>query len=77
MRLVPKQCYLKNKLGKTQARAKKEINMVAFDKEWSMRLSIAVESIKHLESKDKMNHDELLRWNFWKEELNNLLFGYI
>jgi hypothetical protein len=51
--------------------------MVAFDKEWSMRLSIAVESIKHLESKDKMNHNELLRWNFWKEELNNLLFGYI
>ena len=51
--------------------------MKAFDQEWSVRLSIAVESIKHLESKDKMNHDELARWNFWKQELNNLLFGFI
>jgi hypothetical protein len=67
----------KKQIGKNPSESKKEINMVAFDKEWSMRLSIAVESIKHLESKDKMNHEELLRWNFWKEEPNNLLFGYI
>jgi hypothetical protein len=51
--------------------------MKAFDKEWNMRVMLCVENIKILESQDDMTDDEEDRWNFWKQELNNLLFGYI
>lgn len=66
----------KNKLGKTQARAKGN-NMKAFDKEWNMRVMLCVENIKILESQDNMTDDEEDRWNFWKQELDKLLFRYI
>jgi hypothetical protein len=56
-------------------------NMKAFDKEWQEKVAEAVISIKILESKfdweGPLTDDEKREYEFWKEELNNLLFGYI
>jgi hypothetical protein len=55
--------------------------MKAFDKEWQEKVAEAVISIKILESKfdweGPLTDDEKREYEFWKEELNNLLFGYI
>jgi hypothetical protein len=69
------QCWIL--ITKKENQQRKENNMKAFDKEWNMRVMLCVENIKILESQDDMTDDEEDRWNFWKQELNNLLFGYI
>jgi hypothetical protein len=66
-----------NLTTKKSLRLKRINKMKAFDKEWNMRVMLCVENIKILESQDDMTDDEEDRWNFWKQELNNLLFGYI
>jgi hypothetical protein len=51
--------------------------MKAFDKEWCDRLTEIVILIKVGESHDDLNDDEKKLLLSLKQELNNLLFGYI
>ena len=51
--------------------------MKAFDKEWCDRLSEIVISIKVGESQDDLTDDEQKLLLSLRQELNNLLFGYI
>jgi hypothetical protein len=67
----------KKQIGKNPSESKKEINMVAFDKEWCDRLTEVVISIKVGESQDDLSDDEKKLLLSLKQELNNLLFGYI
>jgi hypothetical protein len=59
----------------------KENNMEAFDKEWQIKVAELVENIKILESKfdweGALTIDEKEKLKLLRQELNNLLFGYI
>ena len=58
-----------------------EHNMKAFDKEWQIKVAELVENIKILESKfdweSALTIDEKEKLKLLRQELNNLLFGYI
>jgi hypothetical protein len=58
-----------------------EHNMEAFDKEWQIKVVELVENIKILESKfdweSALTIDEKEKLKLLRQELNNLLFGYI
>lgn len=51
--------------------------MKAFDKNWCDRLSEIVILIKVAESQDSLTDDEKKLLLSLRQELNNLLFGYI
>jgi hypothetical protein len=56
-------------------------NMEAFDKEWQIKVAELVENIKILESKfdweSALTINEKEKLKLLRQELNNLLFGYI
>jgi hypothetical protein len=55
--------------------------MEAFDKEWQIKVAELVENIKILESKfdweSALTINEKEKLKLLRQELNNLLFGYI